>query len=117
MESSNFAYPSNEQENSSISAIGINNSCPVECPNRKYNGVNLFFGKHKIHLDPFELLLFALIVLLPAGISIRDAWDGKLSFKESIERISAIAFISAVVRLSPTEQISNILANYSIGKK
>ncbi|PHJ83048.1 hypothetical protein VF06_14995 [Nostoc linckia z4] len=83
---------------------------------RKYNGVTLFFGKYKIHLDPFELLLFGL-VLLPTGICIQDAWNGKLTFKESITRISMIAFYSAVVRLSPTEQISFWLSNHYIGKK
>ena len=103
-----FTYPVKENATS---------NCPIECPDRKCNGVNLFFGKHKIHLDPFELLLFTLVATLPAGISIRDAWDGKLSFRESIERISMIAALSTVIRLSPTEQISSFLENYSIGKK
>jgi hypothetical protein len=93
------------------------NLCPIECPNRKYDGINLFFGKNKIHLDPFELMLFALIAFLPAGISLRDAWDGKLTFRESIERISMIAGLSAVIRLSPTEQVSTFLSNFYIGKK
>ncbi|MFN6572415.1 hypothetical protein [Dendronalium sp. ChiSLP03b] len=91
--------------------------CSFDCPHRRRDGVTLTFGKQSIHLDPFEILLFALIAALPVGISIRDAWDGKLEFKESIERIAAISALGCLVRMSPTEQVSNFLSNFHIGKK
>jgi len=91
--------------------------CFLDCPNRRQDGINLTFGKHTYHLDPFELMLFFLIAALPVGISLRDAWGGKIDFKESVERIGLISFLGAVVRLSPTEQVSNLLSSFSLGKK
>lgn len=94
--------------------------CTFDCPNRrKRDGVTLSFGsgRRTIHLDPFELMLFALILALPVGISLRDAWDGKLEFRESVERIAMISVLAALVRLSPTEQVSNFLSNFYLGKK
>lgn len=92
-------------------------SCPIDCPNRRTEGITLAFGKKAIHLDPFEILMWVLIAVLPVGISIKDAWSGKLEFKESAERIVMISMLGAIVRMSPTEQISNFLSNFYIGKK
>ena len=102
---------------SSIKESNKISSCPYECPNRRKDGINLWLGKERIHLDPFEILLFLLIAALPVGISLRDAWDNKLDFRASIERIAFISGLGAFVRMSPTEQVSNFLANFYIGKK
>lgn len=91
--------------------------CKVNCPYRRTDGINLTFGKRTFHLDPFELMLFVLIAAGPVGISLRDSWEGKIDFKESIERIGLISALGAVVRLSPTEQVSNMLASFSLGKR
>lgn len=91
-------------------------SCPINCPNRR-TGITLAFGKKLIHLDPFEILMWILIAVLPVGISIKDAWAGKLEFRESAERIIMISVLGAIVRMSPTQQVSNFLSNFYIGKR
>ena len=91
--------------------------CPHNCSSCRQDGINLFFGKQKIHLNPFEILLFLLIAVLPVGMSLRDAWDNKLDFRASIERIALISALGTFVRMSPTEQVSNFLSNFYIGKK
>lgn len=87
-----------------------------DCPYKK-EGITLVFGKKLIHLDPFELMLWILIAVLPVGISIKDAWDGKLEFRESAERVVMISVLGAVVRLSPTEQVSIFLSKINLVKK
>ncbi|MEH1842123.1 MAG: hypothetical protein V7L20_26170 [Nostoc sp.] len=91
--------------------------CLVGCPNRRRDGINLTFFKRTFRLDPFELMLFALILAGPVGISLKDAWDGKIDFEESAKRIGMISALGTVVRLSPTEQVSNLLSSFSLGKK
>ncbi|MBD2441584.1 hypothetical protein [Nostoc sp. FACHB-110] len=86
-------------------------------PSPKRDGVTLVFRKDsKIHLDPFELLLW-LLLGLPVGITLKDAWTGNLAFRESIERIAMISGLGGVIRFSPTEQVSHFLSNFYIGKK
>jgi hypothetical protein len=95
-------------------------SCNPNCPNRRRDGITLVFGKNqRIHLDPFEILLWVLIVSLPTGITLRDAWDKKLEFNESLTRIAMISAMGCLIRLSPTEQVSIFLQNFQIlgGKK
>lgn len=93
-------------------------SCFTNCPNRRRDGITLDFGKnHRIHLDPFEILLWFLVVSLPAGITLRDAWDKKLEFNESLTRIAMISALGCLIRLSPTEQVSLFLQNFQIGGK
>jgi hypothetical protein len=90
--------------------------CP-SCPNRRDDGITLVFQKdRKIHLDPFEILLW-LLLGLPVGITIKDAWVGNLVFRESIERIAMISGLGGLIRVSPTEQVSHFLGNFYVGKK
>lgn len=81
------------------------------------SGLTLVFHKDKkIHLDPFELMLW-LLLAMPVGITLRDAWLGQLPFRESIERIGLISGLGSVIRLSPTERVSSLLSTFYIGKK
>lgn len=91
--------------------------CSLTCPNRRREGITLQFGKKPIHVDLFELMLFGLILALPVGMSLRDAWNDKLTFQDSVARIGAILGLGTAVRASPTEKISDALANFNIGKK
>ncbi|MBC1217726.1 hypothetical protein GNE08_26380 [Trichormus variabilis ARAD] len=84
---------------------------------RPSSGLTLVFQKDKkIHLDPFELLLW-LLLMMPVGITVRDAWLGQLPFRESIERIALISGLGGFIRLSPTDRVSNLLSSFDIGKK
>lgn len=81
------------------------------------SGLTLIFQKDKkIHVDPFELMLW-LLLMMPVGITLKDAWLGQLSFKESIERIGYISGLGSLIRLSPTDRVSSVLSNFYIGKK
>ncbi len=90
----------------------------LTCPNRRRDdGITLVFQKdRKIHLDPFEILLW-LLLALPVGITMKDAWAGNLAFRESIERIAMISGLGGLIRISPTEQVSHFLGSFYVGKK
>lgn len=93
-------------------------TCPADCVNQRQDGITLaFFGNRIYHLDKFEILIHLLIIILPVNISLRDAWNGNLSFKESMERIAMISVLVGFVRMSPTEQISNLLSSINLVKK
>lgn len=91
-------------------------SCPVECPNRRRDGIILNFRRRSIRLDPFELLLWAML-LLPCGSSMRDAWNGVLDFDASIRRIGVISALGTLIRTSPTEQLYEFLSKIKLGEK
>lgn len=79
--------------------------CPTECPNRKRDGVTLDFGSGKrIHVDPFEMLLY-LLLMLPVGVTIREAFAADYSFEKAVGRVTAIAALSWGIRKAPTEEI------------
>lgn len=91
--------------------------CPVDCVNRRQNGITLHFvGKTKILLDPIEFLVW-LMISVALGVTVRDAWKDELTFRDSMERVAWISAIGAFTRLSPTDQLSSFLSNFYIGKK
>ncbi len=93
------------------------NSCPTGCPNRRRNGIDLKFGKtHCFHVDPFEFLLWGLL-LLPIGATIEQAWSREINFDESARRIGIVSALGTLIRTSPTEQIYNFLSKFNIGGK
>lgn len=89
-------------------------SCPTTCPNRDRNGITLNFGKRSIHLDPFEFILWSLL-LLPCGGIVKEAWLNTLTFDETARRIGIIAGLGALIRTSPTEQIYELLSKFKVG--
>jgi hypothetical protein len=98
--------------------VNDNEQCYPNCPNRRRDeGITLVFQKDKkIRLDPFEIVLWFLLAL-PVGITLKDAWVGSLAFRESIERIAMISGLGSLIRVSPTDRVSDFLSNFYIGKK
>jgi len=79
--------------------------CPIACPNRQTEGITLEFGAgKKIHLDPFEMMLY-LLLMLPAGVMIREAFAADYSFEKAVGRVGAVAALSWGIRKAPTEEI------------
>ena len=80
-------------------------NCPIECPNRQTEGITLEFGAgKKMHLDPFEMLLY-LLLMLPVGVMIREAFAPDYPFEKAISRVGAIAALAWGIRKAPTEEI------------
>lgn len=79
-------------------------ACPLDCPNRRSNGITLIFKSRRVQLDPFEMILWLLLLTIPVGTTIRDAWNSKLNFEEGLKRIGAIAAIGFAIRNSPTDK-------------
>jgi hypothetical protein len=79
--------------------------CPVNCPNRRGDGLNLFGW----HFDPIELTLHLAILVclgIPAArASVRDDFD----LEQGIKWLSSIVGSSTLIRLSPTDRINAYL--------
>ncbi|HEY9697039.1 MAG TPA: hypothetical protein V6D10_07235 [Trichocoleus sp.] len=89
--------------------------CPIACPNRKTDGLTLEFGQgRRIHLDPFELLLYALM-MLPAGVMVKEAFQPDYTFEQAVGRTTAIAALAWGIRKAPTEEIYKWLADKRLG--
>lgn len=90
--------------------------CPTDCPNRKRDGVTLDFGAgKKIHLDPFEMLLY-LLLMLPIGITIRDSFAKEFTFQEAAWRVGAIAGLAWGIRKAPTQDIYTWMSTKSLDR-
>jgi hypothetical protein len=77
--------------------------CPTTCPNRRRDGVTLRFGDGRtMHLDPFEIALY-LLLMLPAGVMIREAFQPDYTFEKAIARTSAVAAMLWGIRKAPTQ--------------
>lgn len=91
---------------------GLN--CPTNCPNRRTDGVTLNFGDGKtMHVDPFEVMLY-LLLMLPVGVMIREAFDIDYTFEKAVGRCGAIAALAWGIRKAPTEQIYEWLLSKKI---
>lgn len=79
--------------------------CPIDCPNRQSEGITLHFGGDRtMHLDPFEILLW-LLLMMPIGVAVREAFNPEFTFEKAIGRVGALAALAWGIRKAPTEQI------------
>jgi hypothetical protein len=91
--------------------------CPIACPNRKQDGIWLDFGKgKKMHIDPFEMLLYMLL-MLPIGTMIKEALADDYTFEKAIGRVTAISAFLWGIRKAPTQDIYEWLLTKSLDKK
>lgn len=81
------------------------NECPLDCPNRKGDGLNLF-GQH---IDPIELLLQAAIVLILGVPAVRASVKDNFGIDQGLKWMGAIAGASTLIRMSPTDRINAYL--------
>lgn len=80
----------------------VEQPCPIECPNRKLEGICLF--GHSI--DPVELLVqFAIVIILLVPASRRSTSE-TFNWQEGMGWFGAIAVASAIVRLAPTDRLN-----------
>lgn len=93
------------------------NECPPDCPNRRKTGIVLAFNHKTIYLDPFEMILWLLLLAIPVGTTIRDAWASGINFEEGLKRIGAIAAVGFAIRSSPTDKAYDYLFGMKINKK
>lgn len=88
--------------------------CSLTCPNRKRDGITLDFGKSRlIHVDPFEMTLY-LLLMLPIGIMVKEAFNPDYSFEKAVGRTTAIAALMWGIRKAPTQSIYEWLATKKI---
>lgn len=79
-------------------------------PEPKSEGVTLDFGKgYRAHLDPFEILLW-LLLMMPVGVMLREAWQPDYTFEKAVGRVTALAALAWGIRKAPTEEIYERLA-------
>lgn len=97
----------------------MNNPLPLpdpcaQCPSKRKskNGIILNFFGSSICIDPVEMCVL-ITLFTTVGINIQDARLGKLTFRESIERIVMLSAVGAIARMSPTEQVSEFLSKFS----
>lgn len=88
--------------------------CPPDCPNRRKTGIIFTFSNKTIYLDPFETILWLLLLTIPVGTTIRDAWTHGISFEEGLKRIGAIAAVGFAIRSSPTDKAYDYLFGMKI---
>ncbi len=89
-------------------------ACPATCPNRRRDGVTLrFSGNRSLHLDPLELLLY-LVLALPVGVMIREAFAPDYTFDKAAARTGAIVALVWAIRKSPTESAYEWLESKTI---
>lgn len=81
---------------------------------RRNQGMTLFFGPIKIHLDPLELL-FLMLLGLPVGIMIRDAPSA--TFENAMKQVLAIVAAAGTIRKLPTDKAYQYLSNVSLEPK
>jgi hypothetical protein len=93
-----------------------NSECPIDCPNRRKSGLIISFRNKTIYLDPFEMILWLLLLTIPVGTTIRDAWINGIAFEEGLKRIGAIAAIGFAIRNSPTEKAYEYLFGMKVNK-
>ncbi|MHC5756036.1 MAG: hypothetical protein ACYTXF_36515 [Nostoc sp.] len=77
-------------------------------------GMTLFFGATKIHLDPLEIL-FLILLGLPVGIMIRDAPNA--TFEDAMKQVLAIVAAAGTIRKLPTDRAYQYLSNVSLEPK
>ena len=91
--------------------------CPIACPNRKKDGIWLDFGKGKrMHIDPFEGLLYMLL-MLPIGTMIKESFAAEYTFEKAIGRCTAISAFLWGIRKAPTQEIYEWLLKTKLDKK
>ncbi|MFN6475362.1 hypothetical protein [Nostoc sp. DedQUE07] len=81
---------------------------------RRNQGMTLFFGATKIHLDPLEIL-FLILLGLPVGIMIRDAPNA--TFEDAMKQVLAIVAAAGTIRKLPTDKAYQYLSNVSLEPK
>jgi hypothetical protein len=80
-------------------------------------GITLEFAKGKtVRLDPFECLLW-LLLMLPVGVMIREAFSPDYTFEKAMGRVGAIAALGWGIRKAPTENIFEWLASKKLDKQ
>lgn len=109
----NSTIPESEQPDSSLAMP----ECPTACPNRKRDGIWLDFGKgKKMHIDPFEMLLYTLL-MLPIGVMVKEAFATDYTFEKAIGRVTAISAFLWGIRKAPTQDIYEWLLTKNLDKK
>jgi len=83
-----------------------NFQCPVDCANRRSDGINLF----GCHIDPVELILQAAILVCLFVPAARASVKEDFGIEAGIKWLSAIVGASTLIRLSPTERINAYLS-------
>jgi len=83
----------------------------LEDYSRRNQGITLFFGVNKIHLDPLEIL-FLLLLGLPIGIMVRDAPN--TTFEDSMKEVLAIVTAATGIRKLPTDKAYQYLSKVSL---
>jgi hypothetical protein len=80
-------------------------NCPVECPNRRGDGLNVF----GLHLDPIELLLQSAMIICLLYPAARASAQEDFGIEEGVKWMGAIAGACTLIRLSPTDRINAYL--------
>jgi len=92
-------------------------ACPIACPNRKKDGIWLDFGKgKKMHIDPFEMMLYTLL-MLPIGVMVKEAFATDYTFEKAIGRVTAISAFLWGIRKAPTQDIYEWLLSKELDDK
>lgn len=81
-------------------------NCPLDCPNRKGNGLTLFGWS----IDPIELMLHCCIFFVIGLPAINKAvTDKDFGVEHALKWMGAIIGCSTVLRLSPTDRVNAYL--------
>ncbi|MEH2067912.1 MAG: hypothetical protein V7K47_07050 [Nostoc sp.] len=80
---------------------------------RCHQGITLFFGANRIHLDPLEILFFFLLAL-PIGIMIRDAPNA--TFEDAMKEVLTVITTATGIRKFPTDKAYQYLLKVSFDR-
>jgi hypothetical protein len=102
----------NTEENVSEDSQNIEKKCSAE-ESRCHQGITLFFGANKVHLDPLEIL-FLFLLALPIGIMIRDAPNA--TFEDAMKQVLAVITTATGIRKFPTDKAYQYLLKVSFDR-